>query len=124
MASNLQKIFIVIVVMSVGSVFAYRIQVQNTLDGSVTINITEGEITTPHTVRPNNFFKYDTKGCFTLMLVVNSGRAMGQSAGIGSVFNKECRNYTAIARFTQEPSWDPITGKQILEPRIMELAEQ
>lgn len=103
---------------------AYKIQIQNTLDGVVTVNITEGEVTTPYTVRPNDFFKHNTRGCYMLMLVVASGKATGQSAGIGSVFNKTCRDYTAIARFTQEPSWDPIKGQQVLDPKIMELAEQ
>lgn len=104
--------------------YAYRIGVKNELDGPITVNITEGKVTTPRSVRPGDRFDYITTGCYVLSLKVDSGRAVGQSGGLGNDFSPACRDYKVIARFLISPFWDPITAKQNLVPTIMELREE
>lgn len=108
----------------IGHADAYRITIQNTLDGPLAVNITEGNVTTPRTVAPQEYFNYDTAGCYILTFTVISGRAIGQVGGAGNAFDKVCRDYKAITRFLISPYWDPITGKEDLVPRIMEVREE
>lgn len=102
---------------------AYRIKIRNELDGNIVVNITEGKVTKPFTVRPLEYFKHDTAGCYILTLQVVGGRAAGQAGGFGNMLEQACRDYSVIARFLPSPSFDPITGKEDLEPKIMELHE-
>lgn len=105
-------------------VYAYQISIKNEVDGPLSVHITEGKVTTPRQVRTGEYFTYITSDCYVLTFSVLSGRAIGQSGGVGSDFQRACKDYKIIARFLQSPTIDPGTGKEDLEPKIMEIREE
>lgn len=104
-----------------GIVQAYKISIKNELDGFITVNITENNVTTPRSVGPGKQLDYQTVGCYTLTLRVESGNAQGQTGLAGTDAVPYCDDYQVIARFSTSRYWDPTTGKESQTLVMMEL---